>query len=322
MDIFTTALGLTKQRNGYELTEYLVQKLTSEFNLKEALVFEVFGLPGNYSGGPSVNLDNISIRRFDHDLCNERLQSETINFNDAIKTCKPVSSRLDDNLAEHIVIPIKSSSGPLRLVVVNNMPESPESRLILFQITELYESIISLHDGHERDQLTGLLNRQTFNHYFQRAIQSIVNTDYCIYLAMLDIDHFKRVNDTFGHLYGDEVLLHFSNIMEKNFRYNDALFRFGGEEFIALIKCNTPKCAEAALNRFRQRVENFDFPGVGKITVSAGFVCCQMDQFPSNVIALADTALYNAKDHGRNQVVDYEDIKQTDTATQGDIDLF
>lgn len=143
-----------------------------------------------------------------------------------------------------------------------------------------------------------------------------------MFLAICDIDHFKKVNDTYGHLFGDEVLLQFAHIMERNFRYNDALFRFGGEEFIALIKCINPECAEAAFNRFRHAVETYEFPQVGNVTISIGFAQCGADQFPNSVIGMADTALYYAKEHGRNQVVNHSDIKQEAPASEGEIDLF
>ena len=322
MDIFSTALGLSKQDNGFELTGFLVDKLEEEFSPRETAVYEVFGIPWHYSKENTVDLQSITIRRFNYADHLERQNSDVSQFIDAIKSGTPVASHSDDDNLEHIAIPVPSRNGPLRLIVISGINESPEQRMKLFQISELYANMVGLHDGHERDQLTGLLNRQTFNHFYERTAQSALIQESQMFLAICDIDHFKKVNDNYGHLFGDEVLLQFAHIMERNFRYNDALFRFGGEEFIALIKCVNPECAEAAFNRFRHAVETYEFPQVGKITVSIGFVQCGADQFPNTAIGMADTALYYAKEHGRNQVINHEDIRQESITSEGNIDLF
>lgn len=322
MDIFTTALGLSKQGNGFELTGFLVAQINQQFEAEDVAVFEVFGIPGNYTGEHAVDLDNMSIRRFDHDAGNKRFHTDTTPFVEIIKSNRQIGTPIENRDTGQIIIPIPSRNGPLRMISITGLEESPEKRLRLFQVIEFYASMIDLHDSHERDQLTGLHNRQTFNDFYERTVRSISAEGSTMYLAVLDIDHFKRVNDTYGHLFGDEVLLQFANLMEKNFRYSDALFRFGGEEFIALLKCDNGKCADIALNRFRTSVESHDFPGVGNITVSIGFSQCDPGQFANNVIGMADNALYYAKEHGRNQVVDYEQVRQPEKTAEGDIDLF
>lgn len=322
MDIFHTALGLSKQENGFALTCYLAETLENEFQPKEIAVYEVFGVPGNYTKEHTLNLQSITIRRFDYADNTERQRSDVSQFIEAIKSGHPVFTQPDKDRTRHIAMPIPSRNGPLRLIVISNISESPEQRMQLFQIVELYSSMVGLHDSHERDQLTGLLNRTTFSHYYQRMAKTLEHQNTRMFLAIFDIDHFKRVNDTYGHLFGDEVLLQFAHLMENCFRYNDALFRFGGEEFIAMIKCAVPEHAQAVFNRFRSTIEQHDFPGVGKITVSIGFAGCSASQFPDSVIAKADTALYYAKDHGRNQVINYQDIEQDNQTEEGDIDLF
>jgi len=143
---------------------------------------------------------------------------------------------------------------------------------------------------------------------------------------MLDIDFFKRVNDEFGHLYGDEVLLLFSGLMKKVFRDNDFLYRYGGEEFVVLLQTSTLKESAVALERFRSAVEAYDFPQVGKITVSIGFVQMKAGELPSSTLDKADKALYYAKEHGRNQVCSYQMLSEKNLIEAGvvniDVELF
>ena len=112
--------------------------------------------------------------------------------------------------------------------------------------------------------------------------------------------------------------------MEGSFRFSDPLFRFGGEEFVVLLHSCSSADAHTALDRFRSNIENYDFPGVGRVTVSIGCCLYGANELPTTVIDRADQALYYAKEHGRNQVVDFEAIKdkldQPDAAT--DVELF
>jgi len=123
-----------------------------------------------------------------------------------------------------------------------------------------------------------------------------------VWLAVFDIDHFKRVNDTFGHLFGDDVLLLFARVMESSFRYTDALFRFGGEEFVALIRADEDG-AEIGLERFRAAVESYPFPRIERLTVSTGYVRASPEVHAPQLIDAADQALYAAKHGGRNRIV-------------------
>ena len=120
-------------------------------------------------------------------------------------------------------------------------------------ILSVYRNYQSLLDYSERDSLTGLLNRKTFDEKFARMVNarpsdSVARDDNerrhhaetkSQWLAVIDIDHFKRVNDQFGHLYGDEVLILVANVLRTSFRAQDRVFRFGGEEFVVLLRSAT-----------------------------------------------------------------------------------
>jgi diguanylate cyclase (GGDEF)-like protein len=187
--------------------------------------------------------------------------------------------------------------------------------------------MLSLLDYSEIDTLTGLLNRKTFDQYLIRILQNISGGDdhrakalhlpqrrsqhplaLDHWLGVLDVDHFKKVNDNFGHVIGDEMLLLIATMMKASFRAHDKLFRFGGEEFVMLLKPTEECNAHAAFERFREKIEAFSFPQVGRITVSIGYVRVRLYDQPSMILEYADAALYWAKAQGRNQVANYDSL--------------
>ncbi len=161
----------------------------------------------------------------------------------------------------------------------------------------------------ETDPLTRLSNRRLFHAEVDAGIRRWTAPGSAYHFAMLDIDHFKRVNDGFGHLYGDEILVHFANLMRRTFRAGDQLYRFGGEEFVVVFGGASPGNGRGTLERFRAAVEEYDFPGVGRVTVSIGYTRIAADAAPSAVlIDRADAALYYGKANGRNQVNGWDEL--------------
>jgi len=198
-------------------------------------------------------------------------------------------------------------------------------------MSKIYHNCVSLISLHTTDPLTGLKNRQALSDRLSRILKnkrrskdsSSVEMP-CI--CMLDIDFFKRINDEFGHLYGDEVLLLFAGLMKKTFREDDFLFRYGGEEFMILLATRTEAESKSALERFRKAVDKYVFPQVGHVTVSIGFVHMTIGDLPSSLIDKADRALYYAKEHGRNQVCSYQMLSEEGLLEDGvaniDVELF
>lgn len=183
------------------------------------------------------------------------------------------------------------------------------------EVARLYSNCVNLLDYSEVDTLTGLLNRKTFEDKLLKMV-SVANRQLelgevspnQVWLGVLDIDHFKRVNDTFGHLIGDEVLLLVASAMKNIFRGEDKLFRFGGEEFVVLLHACKQATARAVFDAFRSEIESRAFPQVGNITVSGGFTALRPNDTPNQLLERADKALYYAKEHGRNQVHLFEDL--------------
>jgi diguanylate cyclase (GGDEF)-like protein len=187
-------------------------------------------------------------------------------------------------------------------------------------ILSVYRNYQNILDYSERDSLTGLLNRKTFDEKFSRLLNSTApcgalrdtqerrsQSGAGQWLAVVDIDHFKRVNDQFGHLYGDEVLILVANLLRASFRSQDRVFRFGGEEFVVLLRSATLEDARKVFERFRQNVEHHEFPQVGRVTVSLGFTSITAES-PVVILGHADQALYYAKEHGRNRVCYYDEL--------------
>lgn len=190
-------------------------------------------------------------------------------------------------------------------------------------LVRMYGNQIKMLDYSELDTLTRLLNRKTFDETFDRLLTSTevdgpdesfedrrdhLGEGSPAWLCVIDIDHFKRVNDSFGHLFGDEVLLRMGELMRRTFRGGDRLFRFGGEEFVVILNAADERLASASFNRFRMSVEKHEFPQVGTVTCSIGFTAVSSMDAPTDVVGRADEALYYAKEHGRNQVRCYEGL--------------
>ncbi len=153
------------------------------------------------------------------------------------------------------------------------------------------------------DSLTRLMNRRAFNHFVKRAWENYKNRQLPFSLALLDLDHFKTINDRHGHPAGDFVLREIGEMMLNNLRKNDYAFRFGGEEF-AVISVDTPasqmlRFMERLLDMVRSRTFRYEDHQI-RLTISAGISETVVSQSPQELIQSADDALYQAKSNGRD----------------------
>jgi len=320
----SAVVGLSQQKDGLALTRAMIRSLGEMSPGTDVAVLEVYGRRSLADISDLADFSNLSIRRFDvtgqrrqkNDDCHDDLL-------DVIRRLQPVELACGPDDGGRIIIPLWGDIGPLRLVSLDGVDADPWTRAKVMQVVEIYGNLVRMMDSRERDALTGLLNRQTFATLFELA-KSRVDTDagHELTLAVLDIDFFKRINDTYGHLFGDEVLIHFSRLMERSFRYTDDLFRFGGEEFVVLLATESAKGARGALERFRRGVQDYTFPGVGQVTVSIGHVTCSGSTLPTSLVDQADRALYQAKETGRNRVVDFAEMDIPADNRSGAIDLF
>ncbi len=221
--------------------------------------------------------------------------------------------------------PMENDHTVIGVLEIEGITLDPAQLKVLAGLLRVFRNFTSLLSIGERDTLTGLLNRRTFERNLRKVLEAqrgsmIENRaengrerrspcdDWMPWLAMLDLDHFKRINDQFGHAFGDEVLLLFARLLNQHFRSNDLIFRFGGEEFVVILEPIPIEDAELVLGRFLRALQAFKFPGVGTVTCSIGFTTVfSHEPFP-RLLDKADQALYYAKGHGRNQLQCYETL--------------
>lgn len=156
-----------------------------------------------------------------------------------------------------------------------------------------------------RDELTGLYNRRHFLERLDEELSRSEREHAPLQLALVDLDHFKRINDTYGHRAGDQVLQRFAAVAEQSLRRSDVLARYGGEEFIMLFPQSDHSDCEAALNRLREHFaeEQYAFDPDLRVTFSCGLAGHRPGETPPAFIERADLALYRAKSGGRNRIL-------------------
>ncbi len=152
------------------------------------------------------------------------------------------------------------------------------------------------------DHLTGTYNRHKFEELFTLEAERARRFSLPLSLILIDIDHFKAVNDTYGHDTGDEVLKQLANIVQENIRKLDVFARWGGEEFLALCPSTDLENIQILAEKLRLAVEDATFPRVNNITISIGISTFRKSDSFSELFKRADQGLYHAKEHGRNQV--------------------
>ncbi len=236
------------------------------------------------------------------------------------------------------------------VVEIRSEAALPSSLLkVVERLLRVYANMLGMLEYSERDGLTGLLNRKSFDESFYKLLKEPAEdrgrrgalrdadepdaaasgtadggTGY--WLAMIDIDHFKQVNDRHGHLIGDEVLILVARILKTTFRLVDRVYRFGGEEFVVMLRSRDGVTARQILERFRANMAEHEFPQVGHITASVGLSGILAGDTPTSACERADQAVYHAKHHGRNQVCVHAELARQgllqDGAVAGRVELF
>ncbi|MDF1616628.1 sensor domain-containing diguanylate cyclase [Petrocella sp. FN5] len=153
------------------------------------------------------------------------------------------------------------------------------------------------------DKLTQLYNRLKIDEVLEMELERAQRTKWPFGVILLDIDHFKHVNDNFGHQTGDKTLYDLSRLMEKSVREIDILGRWGGEEFIIIAPKTDMQGAFILAEKLRKKIETYNFEKIDTLTCSFGVAIWEGDEEPASVISRVDKGLYEAKAKGRNRVV-------------------
>jgi diguanylate cyclase (GGDEF)-like protein len=171
-------------------------------------------------------------------------------------------------------------------------------------INQLSTQIKELEEKSNLDALTKIYNRGALNTYLKELCQN-VNEKYETHLLAIDIDDFKSINDKYGHIAGDKILIYIARILKKTLRDGDKVFRFGGEEFIVVLnRLNVEQCKTIA-NRLIKLISDNKLIYKGNtigVTVSAGGTSLKVGDSPDSFITRADKALYRSKQSGKNKL--------------------
>lgn len=319
---------ITGHRDHDLLDISVMTALLNMAGINQARVIELFQFRGELYVRPRVWVTDGKVEKVNEEQpAAEQAGEPIVNFPGLVNCIAQRKNRLEEIRPDgrHALwMPIwQSEKVSTCLEITHDTPFTTQMLHMIEGVLSVYRNYQSLLDYSEKDSLTGLLNRKTFDEKFSRLVNAkssdlltpATENDrrhhpdiHSQWLAVVDIDHFKRVNDKFGHLYGDEVLILVANILRSSFRSHDRVFRFGGEEFVILLRSATLDDARMIFERFRANVENYAFPQVGKVTCSIGFTSIGQET-PVVILGHADQALYHAKENGRNRVCYYDELR-------------
>ncbi len=233
---------------------------------------------------------------------------ETINTKRLETPVVVITGQGDELIASRIIqagaydyLPKAKVSGKALLRIISNALEKAGLKREMRMAQE------KLAEMSVRDELTGMFNRRYFREALEREVSGAQRYGHGLALCMIDLDHFKRVNDTHGHLFGDRVLHEFGRLLNESIRKYDVGCRYGGEEFAVILPDTSLDKAMALCERFRERVKAHEFTYENltiHITTSVGVAARPAGGIITGrqLIDLADKALYRAKSQGRNRV--------------------
>ncbi len=235
----------------------------------------------------------------------------TSDYHDKIENCaEKISAAKDISELESVLGEVMRET---RNIQINAQRSRDELRITQQQvqesearIKELEHELAATSDLVRHDQLTGVLNRRGLEEIFGKEMARASRHETTLCIALLDIDNFKKLNDSLGHDAGDEALIHLARVCRDTLRPQDTVARYGGEEFIILLPDTSLDDATTALTRLqRELTKKFFLHGNDKvlITFSAGVTPLQANDTQASALKRADSAMYNAKQTGKNRVI-------------------
>lgn len=325
-------LELTARHNRDGLTTCLLDSIRKIAASAAIAVYKLYSLD-NQQEFNAANLSTALIQDARDLVWKGEPLSAHAGFGESVASGKVIKLQGAAPNTTRMIFPVRGQRHIVGLLVVDYDKNDAGTLYMIEAVAQVWNSQMYLLDKNERDPLTGLLNRQAFESHIPtifnnlQSAQSAHTKPLPMCLAIMDIDYFKAVNDTYGHLFGDELLVRFAQLMTRSFRYCDNLYRYGGEEFIVVLYNVDKETGRRILERLRDAVEQYAFPQVGRKTISIGAVQLSGSELPSTFLDQADKALYYAKQNGRNRICIYEDLVQQGLLVEhkvadGDIELF
>lgn len=249
-------------------------------------------------------------------LALEEACENTNTFNNSIDACKQQME--EDSTPQFVESLLRDLSTSTQTILRKNKDLLTELDIARIEINDLKKALIDAKRQTVTDTMTNLPNRKAFFDHMHLHIETNrLDTDVKSSLLMIDIDHFKNINDSFGHLFGDKVIKTVAEVLRRMTKGKDVAARFGGEEFIIHLPETDIHGARVVAESIRRTIENASIINplnnkiVSKVTVSVGITELLQDGELDDAIARADKALYEAKNSGRNRVC----IAETGTST-------
>jgi len=257
-----------------------------------------------------------SVRQVINDLLSQ-ISAEGNGLGDYAKTLESFSEKVSDTsdsntvnlLITELLIETKK-----REEATHNLQNSLDS--MAQEMTQLRQEVARLNDEACTDALTKVSNRRAYDIAIERAVSASKMNSTRLSLLMLDIDHFKRFNDQFGHVIGDKVLRFVAAMLQKHVKGNDTVARFGGEEFAVILPETAYNDALSVAENVRKRIsaqvlsDSAENIKLGSVTVSIGVALYRYGESPEEFIHRSDKCLYQAKNSGRNRVVGEENCEE------------
>ena len=227
------------------------------------------------------------------------------------KNYRPITGKADHMYQSSTIIPLSTITGEVGhiCIIIYDVTDEAMNKLELEQVNQKLEQMS------RTDSLTTLANRGYWETTLRKEFKRLQRSEGVCSLLMFDIDHFKRVNDNYGHSGGDEAIRHISDLLKKTLRETDTAGRYGGEEFVVTLVDTDNEGAQIFAERLRSLIEKssifYDNKQI-QITVSVGFAAYTSDfDKHEQWIEAADLALYHSKETGRNKVTGYtSDMKK------------
>lgn len=299
-----------------------VQDITERYKISKELEFQskllnsvtdsifVHDLDGNfiyvneaaYATRGYTREELIDMRVQDLDYHDEKSGDEVYEEN--IKNVKEQLSKKENAVIE---VSHKTKEGKIIPIEITCRLIQEEDKKYIISIARDISAIKAMNENLKKmattDSLTGVYNRHKFEEMFEVEIDRVLRYETPLTLIMFDIDHFKRVNDTFGHDVGDYVIKNIVDTVKRNIRHIDIFVRWGGEEFIIICPQTDSLSAATLAQKLRGDIEKTTLDKVGKITCSFGVTSYLKKDSKNSFIKRLDSTMYRAKDEGRNRVV-------------------
>ncbi|MEZ8141411.1 GGDEF domain-containing protein [Enterovibrio sp. FF113] len=327
IDVLDSVVDITAQTESDTISESLITTILQLTPANQVLVLDY---------NPETNPEFMVVACSDIFLYEEE--------KDAIERVLHNCVTIGDNVVEFssadnqslLAVPIKGENDDINAVVFCKCDQLKGDEVQLVEgLAKIYENYQKIISASERDGLTGLYNRKLLTTKIDLLLDRFLIQGNSItddpshhhWVCIFDIDHFKKVNDALGHVFGDEVILLITSMMKKAFDDEDLLFRYGGDEFVVIMHPQSREDMEVTVRSFIKTVNERDYGQAKDVSISMGAASISDQELNAiTVLGFADQALYKAKQNGRNQVAFYEDLiacgELQSLVPEDDVELF